>query len=144
MVGTQGGRACPKPLEPEEVTGECPQKTRKMTNSCPRGDRGRKLQSVSTRVLRHLRATCVLEMTLNQSYIGKREQAGRLTGKDREGHKGGDFQTGEQQLSWVDACWVSMRTSILFSEPMFKKVRCGTHAYKTHTRKGRDTGSSLP
>jgi len=78
MVGTQGGRACPKPLEPEEVTGECPQKTRKMINNCPRGDRGRKLQSISTRVLRHLRATCVLEITLNQSYIGKREQAGRL------------------------------------------------------------------
>lgn len=72
MPQAHGDSTCPD-WRTEEATGECPQKARKMTGNCPKGDRGRMLQSVSAKVLRHRRASCVLEMTLNQSYVGKKE-----------------------------------------------------------------------
>jgi hypothetical protein len=78
------------------------------------------LQSVSAKVLGHRRASCVLEMTLDQSYVRKKESGwGDSDWKGREEHKSVHFQAGEQQLSWVDAHCASMRTRVGFSEPMF-------------------------
>lgn len=51
----RGDSTCPD-WRTEEATGVYPQKARKMTGNCPKGDQGRRLQSVSAKVLRYKRA----------------------------------------------------------------------------------------